>query len=71
MDCPECVVFQDLQETKEEEEILDYQVQKAHLESKEKEDLKESEVHKDHPVKMEVLEILDPLDNLESQELLE
>jgi hypothetical protein len=34
------VVDLDLLETKEEEEILDYQVQKAPLESKEKEDLK-------------------------------
>ena len=70
-DCQVCVVFLDLPETREEEEILDYLVLKAHLESKEKEDLKELEVHLDHLENLEVLEILDHLDNLVSPEPLE
>lgn len=71
MDCLACVVDQDLRETKEEEEILDYQVQKDHSESKEKEVLKELEGRQDLPVNREVLEMLDLLDNLVSPELLE
>ena len=70
-DCQVCVVFLDLLETREEEEILVYLVLRVHLESKEKEDLKVSEDLKDLPVKTVALEILDLLDNLVNQELLE
>ena len=71
LDCQVCVVFLDLLETREEEEILVYLVLRVHLESKEKEDLKVSEDLKDLPVKTVALEILDLLDNLGNLELLE
>ena len=70
-DCQVCVVFLDLQETREEEEILVYLVLRVHLESKEKEDLKVLEDLKDLPAKTVALEILGLLDNLVNQELLE
>ena len=70
-DCQVCVVFLDLPETREEEEILVYLVLRVHLESKEKEDLKVLEDLKDLPAKTVALEILDLLDNLVNQELLE